>query len=99
LLDFLCPMDYTESDLSFTSLVSNQLKLVGGRTPVYPGIGATASSSALSVDRVVGQIYHARSLGAAGFTVFNLDRNTIQSLVPGIGRGPGSQPAVPPHRK
>jgi len=98
-LDFLCPMDYTESDLSFTTLVSNQLKLVEGRTPLYPGIGATASSSALSVDRVVGQIYHARSLGAAGFTVFNLDRSTIQSLVPGIGLGPGSQPAVPPHRK
>ncbi len=98
-LDFLCPMDYTESDLAFGSLVSNQLKLVAGRIPVYPGIGATASSSALPVDRVVGQIHHARALGAAGFTIFNLDRTTIHSLAPGVGLGAGSKPAVPPHRK
>ena len=98
-LDFLCPMDYSESDLSFETLVTNQLKLVGGRIPVYPGIGATASASALPVDRVVGQIHHARSLGAAGFTIFNLDRSTIQSLVPGIRMGATARPAVPPHKK
>jgi uncharacterized lipoprotein YddW (UPF0748 family) len=98
-LDFVCPMDYTESDLGFVVLVSNQLKLIEGRTPIYPGIGATASRSALSVDRVVGQIHHARSLGADGFTIFNLDRGTIEALAPGIGLGAGSQPAAPPHRK
>jgi uncharacterized lipoprotein YddW (UPF0748 family) len=98
-LDFVCPMDYTESDLGFIVLVSNQLKLIEGRVPVYPGIGATASRSALSVDRVVGQIHHARALGASGFTVFNLDRGTLEGLVPGIRLGVGSQPAVPPHWK
>ena len=98
-LDFVCPMDYTESDLGFITLVSNQLELIGGRIPIYPGIGATASRSALSVDRVVGQIHHARSLGANGFTIFNLDRGTIRDIAPGVGLGAGSQPAVPPHRK
>jgi uncharacterized lipoprotein YddW (UPF0748 family) len=98
-VDFLCPMDYTESDLAFQVLVSSQLKLVEGRVPVYPGIGATASRSALSPDRVVGQIHHARELGAAGFTVFNLDRETISTIVPGVGLGAGARPAVPPHRK
>jgi len=98
-LDFVCPMDYTESDLTFSGLVTNQLKLVGDRIPVYPGIGATASRSALSADRVVGQIYHARSLGAAGFTIFNLDKGTLEGIAPGVGLGAGSQPAVPPHRK
>ncbi len=98
-LDFVCPMDYTESDLGFITLVANQLELVGGRIPIYPGIGATASRSALSVDRVVGQIHHARALGASGFTIFNLSRGTIQDIVPGVGLGVGSQPAVPPHRK
>jgi len=98
-LDFVCPMDYTESDLAFDVLVSSQLKLIGGRVPIYPGIGATASRSALSVDRVVGQIHHARALGANGFTIFNLDRGTIEGLVPGIGLGAGAEPAVPPHRK
>ena len=97
-LDFVCPMDYTESDLSFASLVENQLKLVGGRIPVYPGIGATASRSALSADRVVGQIHHARSLGAAGFTVFEFNPRTAQSIIPGVGLGAGARKAVPPHR-
>lgn len=97
LLDFVCPMDYTNSDLRFCALVENQLKLVGGRIPVYPGIGATSSSSTLSADRVVGQIHHARRLGAAGFTIFNFSRGTARSILPGLRLGAGSQPAVPPH--
>jgi uncharacterized lipoprotein YddW (UPF0748 family) len=98
-LDFLCPMDYTESTLAFSALVSNQLKQTGGRTAMYPGIGATASRSALSPDRVVAQIHEARSLRAAGFTIFNLDRGTIGEIVPAVGLGAGSQPTVPPHRR
>ncbi len=98
-VDFLCPMDYTESDLAFQVLVASQLKLVEGRVPIYPGIGATASRSVLSPDRVAGQIHHARELGAAGFTVFNLDRQTIGTIVPGVGLGAGARRAVPPHRK
>jgi len=95
LLDFVCPMDYTQSDLEFENLVVNQLKLVGGRIPVYPGIGAWR----LSPDRTVGQIYHARRLGTAGFTIFNLTEGSITSHVPAIGVGAGAEKAVPPHRK
>ena len=98
-LDFICPMDYTESDLSFAGLVSGQLKLLGGRVPVYAGIGATASRSGLSPDRVVGQIHHARKLGAAGFTVFNLDRMTSQGITAAMALGAGTQKAVPPHHQ
>jgi hypothetical protein len=88
-------MDYSQSDPYFVSLVTNQLRLVDGRIPVYPGIGAWR----LPPDRVVGQIHHARSLGAPGFTVFNLDAGAAQSLLPGIALGAGSQRAVPPHRQ
>jgi uncharacterized lipoprotein YddW (UPF0748 family) len=98
-VDFLCPMDYTNSDETFRGLVENQLKLVAGRIPIYPGIGATSSHSALSADRVVGQIRVARLLGAGGFTVFNFDRNTAGSIVPGVGLGVGAQRAVPPHQQ
>jgi uncharacterized lipoprotein YddW (UPF0748 family) len=97
-LDFVCPMDYTESDLGFETLVSNQLKRIGGRVPVYPGIGATATRLALSADRVVGQITIARKLGAGGFTIFNLDRATLSEIAPGVGLGAAAQKAVPPHR-
>ncbi len=98
-LDFMCPMDYTNSDQVFQGLVRNQLELVEGRVPVYPGIGCTASNSRLSADRVVGQIHEARELGAAGFTIFNLSEDTIQNIVPAVGVGAGREKAVPPHGK
>lgn len=95
-LDFVCPMDYAKSDLQFVNLLSNQLKLVEGRIPVYPGIGAWQLSSA---DRAVGQIHHARQLGAPGFTLFNLDAGAAQTLLPAVRLGAGAERAVPPHRK
>ncbi len=94
-LDFLCPMDYTQSDPNFIGLVENQLRLVDGRIPVYPGIGAFR----LTPDRVVGQIHHARSLGASGFTVFNLDAGSAGSVLPAVALGAGAKRAVPPHGK
>ncbi len=97
-LDFICPMDYTGSDMTFTNLVSNQLRLIDGRIPVYPGIGATASRVTLTPDRVVGQIHLTRTLGAAGFTIFNYHPNTAAEIVPGVGLGATAQKAVPPHR-
>lgn len=94
-LDFVCPMDYTESDIGFRGLVENQLALVGGRIPMYPGIGATASNSSLSADRVAGQILAARQLGAAGFTIFNLSESTARDLLPGLSLGATATPARP----
>ena len=97
-VDFLCPMDYTPSDLAFRGRVRGQLRLVEGRVPLYPGIGATATGIQLSPDRVVGQIHHARSLGAGGFTIFDLNPKTAEAILPGVALGAGSQKAVPPHR-
>jgi uncharacterized lipoprotein YddW (UPF0748 family) len=97
-LDFVCPMDYTTNDQEFIALVRNQMKLIEGRVPLYPGIGATASNSLLAPDRVVGQIVHARALGAAGFTIFNFDADTAASIVPAVGLGAGVHHAVPPHQ-
>jgi len=94
LLDFVCPMDYTQSDLEFANLVSSQAKLVAGRIPLYPGIGAWRLGTA---DRVVSQIHGARSLGASGFTIFDLNAGAAAELLPGIGLGAGSQRAVPVH--
>lgn len=98
-LDFVCPMDYTNSDPGFRGLVENQLDLIGGRIPMYPGIGCTASNSSLSADRVAGQILHARQLGAAGFTIFNLSESTARDILPGLKLGTTASPAKPPHNK
>ena len=97
-LDFICPMDYTDNDAAFLALVQNQMRLVDGGIPVYPGIGATASRSSLAPDRVVGQIHHARSLGATGFMIFDFNGRTAASIIPGVGLGVGARRAVPPHR-
>ncbi len=94
-LDFVCPMDYTQDDSYFEHLVGNQLKRIEGRIPVYPGIGAWR----LPADRVLGQIHIARSLGAAGFTIFNLNETAASELLPVVAAGPGKQKAVPPHRE
>jgi uncharacterized lipoprotein YddW (UPF0748 family) len=95
LLDFVCPMDYADTDPPFVDLVTRQLKLVDGRIPLYPGIGAWRLGPA---DRVASQIYQARQLGAPGFTLFNLDAGAAQTLLPALSLGIGSRAAVPPHR-
>ncbi len=98
-LDFLCPMDYTTSDLGFQALVKKQLRLIDGRVPVYPGIGATATGIAMTPAQVMSQIHYARSLGAGGFTIFNLAEPTIQKIAPAFGESAGREKATPPHRK
>ena len=90
-LDFVCPMDYTQSDMSFTNMVASQMPLVDGRIPIYPGIGAWRLGSA---DRVVSQIQIARQLGAQGFTIFDLNEGAAKEIVPGIGLGAGAKKAT-----
>jgi uncharacterized lipoprotein YddW (UPF0748 family) len=98
-LDFVCPMDYTESDNGFEKLVSRQLELVQGRIPVYPGIGATASRSQLTADRVAGQIHLTRKLGASGFTIFNLSKESAEELIDPLAMGTTLDPPGWPHRE
>ena len=93
-LDFVCPMDYSQSDLLFQDLVQNQMELVQRRVPVYPGVGAWR----LTADRTVGQIQLARSLGATGFILFDLNAETIRSHAPALALGVGKQRAALPHR-
>jgi len=97
-LDFVCPMNYSANDETFASQVRSQLKLIGGRAPLYPGIGASATGISLTPDRVVGQVHLARALGAAGFAIFNFEPDTAESVIPAFGLGAGATKAVPPHR-
>ncbi|MBI4327386.1 MAG: family 10 glycosylhydrolase, partial [Chloroflexi bacterium] len=65
-LDFVCPMDYTSSPRQFENMVARQVDWAG-RTPCYPGIGESASSSRLSVDGVIEQIRITRRHNTRGF--------------------------------
>ena len=96
-LDFVCPMNYTEDTTYFTDLLENQLALLPKGFTVYPGIGATATNSLLTADAVVGQIYLARFLGAAGWTIFDYSVDISETVLPAIRMGIGARPAQPPH--
>ena len=97
-VDFLCPMNYTEDNHQFTRLVKRQIQLLPKGFPLYPGIGATASSAALTSDGLVGQIFQAREANASGFTIFDYSPNSTESILPALLIGAGANKAKPPHR-
>jgi len=86
-LDFVCPMDYTNDFQRFEYLVTTQAAYVGGRIPLYPGLGVTAGSSSLGSDDTIAQILIARRLGVPGFIVFNYSQSLAETLLPDLSRG------------
>jgi uncharacterized lipoprotein YddW (UPF0748 family) len=86
-LDFVCPMDYTEDYETFVNLVDEQMGYVGGRIPLYPGIGAGASNSTLSPDQVIMQILATREARTSGFIIFNYDVGLAETCLPALGMG------------
>ncbi len=96
-LDFICPMDYTNSDSDFTRYVATQMGQIAGRIPFYPGIGALSSSSRLSADRVAAQINITRQLGADGFVIFQYTHATAEGIAPNLGEAILGQPTFSPN--
>jgi len=74
-LDFVCPMDYTDSPAIFRNLLQTQMNQVNGLIPLYPGVGVTASSNPVSPDQFLAQLQITRELGTGGFILFNYDRS------------------------
>ena len=76
-LDFVCPMQYTDDAQQFEADTRQSLKLVEGKVPLIPGIGATLG---LSSDGTLQQVLAARRQGAPGFVLFNYDRALLDQL-------------------
>jgi uncharacterized lipoprotein YddW (UPF0748 family) len=85
-LDFVCPMDYTTSNSNFENMVKKQVAWAG-KTPCYPGIGASASTSRFGADKVIDQINIARRNTTGGFVVFNYGVGECKELLPMLGLG------------
>ena len=85
-LDFVCPMDYTPSDRSFENMVARQVQWAG-RTPCYPGIGLSASTSRFGVDRLIEQINLTRRHNTHGFVIFNYGLPECEEVLPLLGLG------------
>jgi len=84
-LDFACPMDYSASDAEFRTQVQVQRHAVGGRIPLYPGVGASAPG--LPLGQVIDQIGIARAEGADGLIIFEYQGGVAADYIPGLGKG------------
>lgn len=94
-LDFVCPMDYTTSPEGLEEIVAKQVNWVGGRIPLYIGIGAFRLASP---DQVIDRIARTRALGADGFVLFQYDANLGQDVLPMLRKGLTREDAAVPHR-
>jgi len=84
-LDFVCPMDYTDSPERFRKEVEKQVEWVNGTVPLCPGIGAFSSSSAFrSPAELLHQVEIARALGADGFIIFHYNKTLATEFLPAL---------------
>jgi len=85
-LDFVCPMDYTDSSSHFQRMVEQQLAWAG-KVPCYPGIGLSVWSDPSDICKLIEQINVTRKLGTGGFTIFNYSSNEANKILPLLGKG------------
>ena len=70
-LDFVCPMDYHDSALTFEGIVRTQLPLLHGRA-LYPGMGFSHfPADGEEPRRFIEQVRALRRLGVKGFTLYS----------------------------
>lgn len=87
LVDFVCPMDYTEDNASFYAQVRQQTRLPKAGRRVFPGIGVTAVESRLAPDEVIDQILRTRDAGTGGFMLFDLNHTLEKDILPILSLG------------
>jgi len=88
-LDFVCPMQYTDSAAGFDGRTRQTLRWAEGKVPVMPGIGATLGLDAAGAIR---QVRIARRQGAAGFVLFNYDARLAREVLPMMKLGASAEP-------
>jgi uncharacterized lipoprotein YddW (UPF0748 family) len=88
-LDFVCPMDYIDSNTLFRNVVAAQ-KAYAGKVPLYPGIGLSCWKNPRDAVKLAEQIAVVRELGVPGFTVFNYDANA-EAVLPYLRLGVTSE--------
>ncbi len=86
-VDFLTPMNYTESSAEFANLVRTQLSYPGAAGRIFPGIGVTADESRLDPAQVARQIALARQAGCPGFMLFDLSGTLRDETLPALRQG------------
>ena len=95
-LDFVCPMNYSDSNLEFQNHCRRQSAWVH-KVPLYPGIGMSCWETPGDAVKFSEQIAVVRQAGLRGFMVFNYDRNALGCL-PMLSLGATSWPVPAPKR-
>ena len=87
LVDYVVPMDYTESMSQFESFLRQHAAPSKNARRTIAGIGVTASESKLSAAQVVEQIRLVRKYGLAGESLFDLDTTLVEKILPALKKG------------
>ncbi len=86
-VDFLVPMNYTESSTEFARLVRTQMACPGATGRIFPGIGVTADESRLDPAQVIRQVALLRQAGCPGFVLFDLSGTLRDETLPALRQG------------
>ena len=87
LVDYVVPMDYTESKAEFAKFLYQQASPSTNARRTIAGIGVMSIESTLSAAQVVEQIRMARQYGLAGTSLFDLDATLERKILPVLGKG------------
>ena len=86
-VDYVVPMDYTESRDVLTSLYAQHAVPKAHARRTIVGIGVTANESRLDARQVIDQINLSRAYGFAGVSLFDLDATLEKSILPYLRLG------------
>jgi uncharacterized lipoprotein YddW (UPF0748 family) len=85
IVDFLFPMNYTNSLRVAVTRTVTHVALVGGKVPVWEGLGRSSSASQLTTETLLGQVQGVLDAGAQGIVLFHY-RSIADDDVKAIGR-------------
>ena len=95
-LDFVCPMDYTEDKEELARLLARQLGATRGEIPLYAGLGAYQLKSSAAL---IAEVETAREAGADGFVAFSYDSGKFAEWLPDLrATVAAADPDPMPHR-
>ena len=88
LVDFLVPMNYTESPATAAAWLKAQTSLPGAPGRIWSGIGVTADESRLDAASTARQIALARQYNCPGYVLFSLNDTLARDILPPLRQGP-----------
>jgi uncharacterized lipoprotein YddW (UPF0748 family) len=94
-VDFVCPMNYTEHGEKLASYLDRQRAWVGGAVPLVSGIGVYADGHPCPRPAaLVEQIQIARQGQSRGFVIFNYSQALSRDYLPWLVKGATSMPTA-----